>query len=111
GSRVFGVDLGKANLDRARTSLQAVAMQEPGVAARVDYAQARIERLPFHDRVFDLVWCRDMLIHVASLVEAFRECRRVLVTDGRMLVFQMFATPLLEPREAARLWSPLAAVP
>ena len=28
-----------------------------------------------------------------------------------MLVFQMFATPWLDPTEAERLWPPLAAVP
>jgi hypothetical protein len=28
-----------------------------------------------------------------------------------MLVFQMFATPWLEPSEATRLWPPLAVVP
>ena len=111
GSRVVGVDLVRANLDRGRARIAGIANDEPDVAARVRFVQARVERLPFRDGTFDFVWCRDVLIHVAPLVDAFRECRRVLAEGGRMLVFQMFATPLLEPTEAARLWPPLAAVP
>ena len=50
------------------------------------------------------------MIHVPDLRGALRELRRVLRPGGRMLLFQMFATPWLTDDEAARLWSPLAGV-
>jgi hypothetical protein len=56
------------------------------------------------------VWCRDMLNHVADLRGAFSECARVLRRGGRMVIFHTFATDLLEPREAERLYAPLAVV-
>lgn len=111
GCRCSGVELVEANLERGRVLLGAARRDEPGVAARVDLVQGRAEALPFPDASFDLVWVRDMLIHVPDLPAALRECRRVLAAGGRALVFQMFATPWLEPAEAARLWPALAAVP
>jgi hypothetical protein len=41
-------------------------------------------------------------MHVQALDKAFAECRRVLRDGGRMLVYQVFATDRLEPREAER---------
>ena len=69
------------------------------------------ESMPFADASFDLVWVRDVLIHVADLSGALSECRRVARPGAPVLVFQMFATARLEPVEAAWLWSSLAAVP
>jgi len=103
GCRVIGVELVRANLDRRDRSAEV----EPLPA----YVQGRIEDLPLPDASVDLVWARDMLIHVPDLARAFQECRRVLRPDGTMLVFQMFATPWLEPGEAERLWPPLGVVP
>lgn len=59
----------------------------------------------------DVVFCRDMLNHVEDLDVAFDECRRVLKTDGAMVVYQTFATPLLEPEEALRIYADLVVVP
>lgn len=83
----------------------------PDVAARVRFVQGTIERLPFPDGTFSVVWARDMLVHVPDLAGALRECRRVLSPGGRMVIFNMFATPWLEPKEAGRLWPALAVVP
>jgi SAM-dependent methyltransferase len=48
----------------------------------------------------DLVWCRDVLSHVADLPRAFAEMRRVLRPGGRAIVYLMLAGERLEPREA-----------
>jgi ubiquinone/menaquinone biosynthesis C-methylase UbiE len=48
--------------------------------------------LPVEDRTADLVWCRDVLVHVADLERAYHEFHRVLRDGGRTLVYQMFAT-------------------
>src|SRR6476469_1288655 len=61
----------------------------------------RAEALPLADESVDLVWCRDVLVHVADLDRAYAEFRRVLRPGGWALVYQMFATPRLEPREAS----------
>jgi SAM-dependent methyltransferase len=106
-----GIELVRANLERGLRLLDAARRDEPEVAARVDLVQGRAEALPFADATFDLVWVRDVLIHVPDLSAALRECRRVVAPSGHVLVFQMFATPWLEPGEAARLWPALAAIP
>jgi SAM-dependent methyltransferase len=111
GCRCTGVELVRANLDRGLRLLEVARCDEPEVAARVDLVQGRAEALPFADASFDMVLVRDVLIHVLDLTAALRECRRVIAPTGRVLVFQMFATPWLDPGEAARLWPALAAVP
>jgi len=108
GWRTFGVEPVRANLDRRKMVIGGEPAETVG---RLHFAQGRIERLPFPDGSFNLVWARDMLIHVPDLAGALAECRRVLSPDGRLVVYAMFATPWLEPGEAARLWPPLAALP
>lgn len=63
-----------------------------------------VEDLPFADESFDLVWCRDMLSHIADLPRAFAEMRRVLRPGGRAMVYLMLGTDRLEPREASELF-------
>ena len=65
------------------------------------------EALPIEDSSADLVWCRDVLTHVADLARAYTEFRRVLRDGGRALVYQTFGTDRLEPREAEWLWRAL----
>lgn len=61
------------------------------------------EAIPADDASFDLVWCRDVLVHVDDLRSAYNEIGRVLKRGGRALIYQMFATDLLEPQEAGLL--------
>jgi SAM-dependent methyltransferase len=69
------------------------------------------ERLPVSDATADLVWCRDVLVHVADLRGAFAEFRRVLKPGGRVLVYQVFGTDRLEVREALWLCDTMGVVP
>jgi SAM-dependent methyltransferase len=110
GCRAVGVEPVAANLHRGLRLWAEVRASEPEVAARVAMVQGVAEGLPFPDGAFDLVWVRDVLIHVPDLAWALGQCRRVLAPGGSVLVFQMFATPWLEPSEAARLWPSVAAV-
>ena len=69
------------------------------------------EAIPVKDESADLVWCRDVLVHVASLVDAYREFRRILRPGGRAVIYQMYGTDRLEPREASWLWSTMGVMP
>jgi ubiquinone/menaquinone biosynthesis C-methylase UbiE len=102
GCRVVGVEPAPANLGRMRRTYPS----EP-----FDVVRAIGEALPFPDEAFDLVWIRDVLVHFELLDPAFAEFRRVLKPGGAVLVFAVFATPLLEPREAERLFTGTAVVP
>lgn len=78
--------------------------------ARVHFARAAMEALPLGDGACTFVWCRDMLNHVPDLARALTECARVLAPGGHMLLHNTFATPLLEPAEAAFLVGALGLV-
>jgi SAM-dependent methyltransferase len=84
-----------------------------GAAATADtvFRLGSAERIPAGDATVDLVWCRDVLVHVADLAAVYAEFHRVLKPGGRALVYQMFGTDALEPREAAWLWDTMGVVP
>jgi SAM-dependent methyltransferase len=88
-----------------------VARRRSVRAGSVRFELGSAEQLPVADGTVDLVWCRDVLVHVADLERAYAEFRRVLRPGGRVLVYQVFGTDRLEPREAEWLWRALAIVP
>ncbi|HEY9482276.1 MAG TPA: methyltransferase domain-containing protein [Micromonosporaceae bacterium] len=106
GLRVTGID----PVARHIAVAQAAARDIEGAAAP-DFVLGTVEQLPIDDATVDLLWCRDVLVHVEDLAEAYREIRRVLKPRGRALIYQMFAGPNLEPGEAAWLWTTMGVVP
>jgi SAM-dependent methyltransferase len=78
---------------------------------QVSFVLGRAERLPVGDASVGLVWCRDVLVHVADLERVYAEFHRVLRPGGRALVYQMFGTDRLEPREARWLFATAGVVP
>ncbi|HEX6931000.1 MAG TPA: class I SAM-dependent methyltransferase [Streptosporangiaceae bacterium] len=78
---------------------------------RAVFVRGTAEQIPAGAATFDLIWCRDVLLHVADLCRAFAEFRRVMKPGARALIYQMYGTDLLEPREAARLWNAMGVVP
>ena len=99
---VWGIDLVESNVELARKNIV-----DRGSSGRVSVAKGDIQSLSFEDDSFDVVWCRDMLPLVPDLRRAFSECARVLRTGGHMLIFTNFATDLMEPSEAERIYGPL----
>jgi SAM-dependent methyltransferase len=97
GFAVIGVDPVPRHIDLASEAAKAA-----GVDARFELGRA--EAIPLADASVDLIWCREVMVLVADLSAAFAECWRVLREGGRMLLYQMFATELMEPREAERLF-------
>jgi SAM-dependent methyltransferase len=105
GCRVLGIDPAPIHIQRARNKIA-----EAGLVDRVCAELAGIEALPATDGSLDMIWCRDVLNHV-DLQRGLAECVRVLKPSGHMLVYQTFATPALEEREAARIYAAMAIVP
>jgi len=101
GFDVVGVDPVPRNLEVA----------ERAAGGRARFVQGVAEALPFDDATVDLVWCRDVLVHVAALERAYAEFARVLRAGGRVLVYQVFRTERLEPREAEWLWRTVGIAP
>jgi len=108
---VTGIDPVPRHTELANAKLAAFAALHPDVGRRVSFKLGVAEALPLEDRSVDLVWCRDVLVHVADLDQAYAEFQRVLREGGHVLVYQMFGTDRLEPREADWLWRTMGVVP
>src|SRR3954451_2799050 len=63
------------------------------------------------DGSVDVVWCRDVLEIIPDLQAGLSEVARVLKPGGSAVIYTVFATPRLEPREAAAVNQPLGTVP
>lgn len=108
GLQVLGVDPVQRHLDLAREARRDVPEE---IASRVSFSRGAATDLPVADSSVDLVWCRDVLVHVASLDDAYAEFARVLRPGGRAVVYQLVATPLLSSAEAAALFPVMGVVP
>ncbi len=106
GFNVVGVDRVPGHIER---STDALAVSS--VRSLVRFELGTAEALPLEHASIDLIWCRDMLVHIADLEQVYRECMRVLRPGAKMLVYQMFGTDRLEPQEAAWLWHTMGVVP
>lgn len=109
GFTVHGVEPVRRHLDNAARALQVLAAAEPEVAARVRMDEGVAERLAEPDGGVDLIWCRDVLVHIEDLEAVFGEFGRALRPGGAAVIYQMTATDWLTPAEAARLWPPIGA--
>ncbi|MCP5368198.1 MAG: class I SAM-dependent methyltransferase [Hyphomicrobiales bacterium] len=84
GARATGVDVSRAQLERARTA---------GTVADEDYHEAAAQDLPFEDAAFDIVIFFNSLHHVAveAMDLALKETARVLKPGGRLYVSEPLA--------------------
>ncbi|TXS45088.1 class I SAM-dependent methyltransferase [Streptomyces sp. uw30] len=106
GCRAVCVDPVDSNNERART-----AVAEHPAGSRVSIRRGVMEDIPGSDGEFDLIFSHDMFFHVVDADRALAEGHRVLKPGGHLLVYQLFATDLLEPGERARLYADVAVVP
>ena len=108
GFRVLGIDPVQRHLDLAR---EARRDQPDEVATRVSFERGSATSVPLRDATADLVWCRDVLVHVPDLAAAYAETARVLRPGGYAVSYQVVATPLLAPQEADELFPVMGVVP
>lgn len=111
GFVVCGVDPVERHVQIANDELAAATVTRLQLREKVSFTLGGAERLPIENGSVDLVWCRDVLVHVADLDRAYAEFRRVLRPGGQVLIYQMFGTDRLEPREARWLFSTMGVVP
>jgi SAM-dependent methyltransferase len=80
-SRVTGIDILESGIRRG-----AALAHARGLDNRVEFRCADAGRpLPFGDSMFDAAFAGDSIIHVPDRLFLFRQCHRVLHTDGRLL--------------------------
>jgi SAM-dependent methyltransferase len=108
GFRVLGIDPVQRHLDLAR---EARREEVPDVASRVAFERGTATRIPVPDASLDLVWCRDVMVHVEDPAEAMLEFARVLRPGAYVVGYSVVATDLLEPAEAAQLFDVMGVVP
>ena len=106
GATGVGIDPVTRLVKRARE-----AAAEAGLAERVQIVEGVMQRIPYPDASFDLVWCRDVIEVVDELHAGLAEIGRVLRRGGHLIVFTVFASERLEPKEAALIGQSLAVVP
>jgi ubiquinone/menaquinone biosynthesis C-methylase UbiE len=106
GASGVGIDPLGRFVERARE-----AVAEASLDARIQIVQGVMQEIAWPDGSFDLVWCRDVIEIVEALEPAIAEVARVLQPGGQLVVFTVFTTDRLEPKEAALLAQNLAVVP
>ena len=73
---VTGVDLKEDILPRARTVAEIAGVKN------IKFQQGDSKKLPFEDGTFDVVFCHQMLTHIAAPYDALREMLRVTKPGG-----------------------------
>ena len=108
GLRVLGIDPVQRHLDLARAARRDLV---PDIASRVSFERGTATRIPAPDSSLDLVWCRDVMVHVEHPDDAYAEFARVLRPGGHVVAYQVVATDLLPADEADRLFDVMGVVP
>jgi arsenite methyltransferase len=98
GCVVIGVDLARANVERA-----AACAADAGLAARVRFLEADAEALPLPDASVDGVVSECSLCLVPDKRAALREIARVLRPGGRVAISDVTASPAALPPELRTL--------
>jgi len=105
GCTGVGIDPVERNVDRAWA-----AVSTAGLNQRIEIRQGVMEQIDEPDGSVDVVWCRDVIEVIPDLQAGLSELARVLKPGAAAVIYTVFATSLLEPREAAAVNKPLGTV-
>jgi ubiquinone/menaquinone biosynthesis C-methylase UbiE len=78
-SLVIGADLAQKELNLAKRN-----KSHPNS----DYARIDVTALPFSTSTFDLIFAKDLLHHLSNPLRALREFKRVLKSNGMMVIIE-----------------------
>lgn len=101
-----GVDPVQLHVARARERVEAANRQ-----GEIELLVGLMQELPFPDKFFDFVWCRDVIEQVEDLEAAIGGVARVLKDGRHMLIYTTFATDRLSTEEATMMRRHLGNVP
>jgi sarcosine/dimethylglycine N-methyltransferase len=104
GCRVVSVEL-----HGGRAAAAARLTRDVGLAAQVVVVRADAVALPFRARAFDVCLSQEGLLHIADKPAVLAECRRVLVSGGRLAFTDWIAHARLGDAERERLRTWMAA--
>lgn len=102
GCQVIGIDPIALHVEDAAKNVAKAKLQD-----RISVQLAGIEEIPLESASVHHIFCRDTFNHV-DLAVGLSECQRVLIPEGSMLTFQFFASELMEPQEAKRIYNALS---
>src|SRR5436190_8523946 len=105
GCTGVGIDPVERNIERARAAVTAANLDQ-----RIEIRHGVMEQTDESHSSVDVVWCRDVLESIHDLDVGLSEVARVLKPGGCAVIYTAFATPRLEPREAAAVCQPLGTV-
>lgn len=108
GLRVLGIDPVQRHLDLARNARRDLVTD---IASRVAFERGTATAVPAPDGSVDLVWCRDVMVHVEHPDDAYAEFARVLRPGGHVVAYQVVATDLLAADEGDWLFDVMGVVP
>lgn len=96
GCTGIGIDPVERNIDHARAAVAAAGLDQ-----RIELRHGVMEQIDEPASTVDVVWCRDVLEVIPDLQAGLSEVTRVLKPGGAAVIYTVFATPQLEPGEAA----------
>lgn len=96
GCTGVGIDPVDGNIARAKAAVRAEGLDD-----RIEIRHGVMEQSGEADNSVDVIWCRDVITVVPDLGAGFAEAARVLKPGGTAVIYSVFKTERLEPREAA----------
>jgi len=75
------IDISAVNVASTTTNLTSHGFSSTGVR------HGSLEKLPYPDRTFDVVWCNGVIMHTANPDACLRELARVLKVGGRCWIY------------------------
>jgi ubiquinone/menaquinone biosynthesis C-methylase UbiE len=109
GFKITGIDPVTSYVVRANKRKEEAADKQ--VADLVEFREGSATEIGVPEHTVDMIWCRDVIVHVADLKKLFDEFYRVLKPGGFAVTYQTFGTDLLSPAEAEWLWKTMLVVP
>ena len=104
GCHVVGIEL-----HAGRAASAARLTRDVGLRSRVAVVRGDAVALPFRPHAFDVCVSQEGLLHIANKAAVLSECRRVLVSGGRLAFTDWIAHPRLTDGERERLHQWMAA--